>query len=62
MCGAGCPQVHHLEEDIIMDTFVADLATTVAPAGTVHSVAAPQIPVYVIIMLIVRSLDQMYFD
>jgi hypothetical protein len=44
-----------------MDTFVADLATTVAPAGTVHSVAAPQIPVYVIIMLIVRSLDQVYF-
>jgi hypothetical protein len=55
------PAGSSLGEDIIMDTFVADLATTVAPAGTVHSVAAPQIPVYVIIMLIVRSLDQVYF-
>lgn len=45
-----------------METFVADLANSVAPAGTVHSVASPQIPVYIIIMLIVRSTDLVYLD
>jgi hypothetical protein len=39
-----------------VETFVEDLKTSVAPAGTVHSVAGPVVPVYVIIMMIVRSM------
>ena len=36
---------------------VPDLDTSVAPAGTIHVAAGPTIPVYVLIMLIVRSQD-----
>ena len=38
-----------------MKTCVADLGTTVAPAGTIHSVVVPVVPVYVIIMIIVAD-------
>jgi hypothetical protein len=45
-----------------MRRFVEDLTTHVAPAGTVHLAAGPAVPVYVIIMLIVRSTDMVYLD
>ena len=40
-----------------MESCIEDLETTVAPAGTIHSVAGPAVPVYVIIMILVRTYD-----
>jgi hypothetical protein len=40
-----------------MSTCIEELGNTVAPAGTVHSVAGPLVPVFVIIMILVRTLD-----
>jgi hypothetical protein len=42
-----------------MSTCIEELGNTVAPAGTIHSVAGPAVPVFVIIMIVVRALDQL---
>jgi hypothetical protein len=40
-----------------MNFCIEDLETTVASAGIMHSVAGPAVPVYVIIMILVRTYD-----
>jgi hypothetical protein len=49
-----------LRRESRMNTCIEELGNTVAPAGTIHSVAGPAVPVYVIIMIVVRMFEDLF--